>query len=156
MAEIGPLDHRDPATARALLELQRAAYRLEAELIGSGAIPPLHETLAELVAVDEIFLGARIDRALAGAISWKVVDATLDVHRLIVSPASQRNGLGRRLLRSVLDAHAELPAIVQTGADNHPARALYASEGFAVVDEIEPAPGLRVVRLRRPPVTPSA
>jgi ribosomal protein S18 acetylase RimI-like enzyme len=40
-------------------------------------------------------------------------------------------------------------AVVQTGAANAPALALYRREGFAVVGEAEPAPGLRVVLLAK-------
>jgi hypothetical protein len=34
--------------------------------------------------------------------------------------------------------------VVQTGADNEPAKALYRSEGFVEVGGQEPAPGIRV------------
>jgi hypothetical protein len=36
------LDHRDRRVAEALVGLQRASYRVEAEMIGDDAIPPLH------------------------------------------------------------------------------------------------------------------
>ena len=42
---IEPLDLADPATAADVLRVQRAAYRVEAELIGFDGIPPLHEPL---------------------------------------------------------------------------------------------------------------
>jgi hypothetical protein len=55
--EFALLDLCDQPTASELLELQRRAYRVEAELIGSFAIPALHETLAELQRCGETFLG---------------------------------------------------------------------------------------------------
>jgi hypothetical protein len=40
-------------------------------------------------------------------------------------------------------------AIVQTGAANTPARALYAGEGYAERGEVEVLPGLRVARFEK-------
>jgi ribosomal protein S18 acetylase RimI-like enzyme len=143
--ELGRLDLSDAATASELLELQRRAYRVEAELIGSAEIPPLRETLAELQSCGETFLGARVDGELAGAISWRVDGETLDLHRLVVDPASFRKGIGSALVRAALGAEpGTTHAIVQTGAANEPALALYQGEGFVLTDEIEPVPGLRV------------
>ena len=39
--------------------------------------------------------------------------------------------------------------IVQTGAANHPARALYLDEGFRLVAERDAVPGLRVALFER-------
>lgn len=144
------LDLSEQATAEALLSLQRRAYAVEAELIGSDAIPPLRETLAELQTCGETFLGALVDGELAGAISWRFEDGTLDIHRLVVDPRRSRQGLGRALVRAALAAESEaVRAIVQTGADNAPARALYLREGFEHVDDVEVAGGLRVSRFGR-------
>jgi ribosomal protein S18 acetylase RimI-like enzyme len=150
------LDVSDPAIASAVLAVQRLAYRVEADLIGSDAIPPLHETLEELRASGETFLGAEIDRRLAAFVSWKVDDGTLDLHRLAVHPDFFRRGLGRALVRAA-QAHAPAPrVIVQTGSANEPAKALYISEGFVELDEFEPAPGIRVTRFRKYPAAPDA
>jgi ribosomal protein S18 acetylase RimI-like enzyme len=155
-AEYGPavelalLDLCDQSTASELLELQRRAYRVEAELIGSFAIPALDETLAELQRCGETFLGAIVEGAIAGAISWRVVGDTIDLHRLIVDPAHFRRGIGSLLVRRALAVEPSVrDAVVQTGAANAPALALYRREGFSVVDEAEPAPGLRVVLLAK-------
>jgi ribosomal protein S18 acetylase RimI-like enzyme len=144
------LDLADPATASELLELQRAAYAVEARLIRSEEIPPLRETLAELQGCGETVLGASVDGTLAGFISWKVAGDTLDIHRLVVDPARFRAGIGSALVRKALAANEDARrAIVQTGATNEPAKALYLREGFTLVDEIEPVPGLRVARFAR-------
>ena len=142
------MDVSDPDVAAELLELQRRAYRIEAELIGSHEIPPLRETVAELQGCGETFLVARDgDGALAGAISWRVDGGVIDLHRLVVDPALFRRGVGSALVRAAL---ASVPgaarAVVQTGAANAPAIALYRREGFEPAGELEPLPGLRVAR----------
>ena len=137
------------------MALQRRAYRIEAELIGSDGIPPLHETLEELLACGETFLGARLEGALAGFVSWKVDGGTLDLHRLAVDPRFFRRGVGRALVRAAEAAEAASRVVVQTGTANEPAKTLYRSEGFAELGEREPAPGIRVTLFekRRGPAT---
>jgi ribosomal protein S18 acetylase RimI-like enzyme len=148
--ELVRLDLSDASLASELLTLQRRAYRVEADLIGAEEIPPLRETLAELQACGETFLGARVEGALAGAISWRVDGETIDLHRLVVDPAHFRKGVGLALVRAALAAEPRARcAIVQTGASNEPARALYQREGFMPVDEVEPTPGLRVARFTK-------
>jgi ribosomal protein S18 acetylase RimI-like enzyme len=140
----------DDGVAAAVLDIQRRAYRIEADLIGSDAIPPLQETLSELQASGESFLGAFVDGELAGAISWKVADATLDLHRLVVDPGRFRGGIGTALVRAALGAEPHATrAIVQTGADNEPAKRLYRRESFEEVGDAEVLPGLVVTRFAR-------
>jgi ribosomal protein S18 acetylase RimI-like enzyme len=144
------LDLSDQATAEAVLVLQRRAYAVEAELVGSDEIPPLHETLGGLQASGETFLGAVGGDELVGAISWRFEDGTLDIHRLVVDPRRARRGIGRALVQAALAAEPEaVRALVQTGAANEPARALYLREGFEHVDDIDVADGLRVSRFRK-------
>ena len=144
------LDLSDLKTATALLELQRRAYRVEAGLIGSDGIPPLHETLEELQSCGETFLGAFDGDRLTGAVSWRFSDRTIDIHRLVVDPDGFRRGTGSALVRAALAAEPEAErAIVQTGAANAPASALYLREGFERVDEIDVGSGLRVARFAR-------
>jgi ribosomal protein S18 acetylase RimI-like enzyme len=144
------LDLSDLETATALLELQRRAYRVEANLIGFDSIPPLHETIEEVQNCGETFLGAFEGEGLTGAVSWRFSDQTIDIHRLVVDPDGFRRGTGSALVRAALAAEPEAArAIVQTGAANAPASALYLREGFERVDEIDVGGGLRVARFVR-------
>jgi GNAT superfamily N-acetyltransferase len=144
------LDLTDPATASELLDLQRRAYRVEAGLIGSTEIPSLHESLEELQDCGETFLGAFVVDRLAGCVSWKFDGETIDLHRLVVDPPHFRSGVGTALVRTALAANpGAMRAIVQTGAGNEPARALYLREGFTLTDEFEPIPGLWVARFSK-------
>ena len=60
------LDLTQRGVAAAVLELQRRAYRIEAELIGSDEIPQLSETLEQLQASGETFLGAYLEGTSSG------------------------------------------------------------------------------------------
>lgn len=146
---IRPLDLADLATARALLELQRRAYRVEAELIGYDRIPPLVEELPELQACGEEFHGWVEGQALRAAISWRRSGAELDLHRLVVDPACFRRGLGRRLVRWAVSRPGIERLIVSTGEANGPARRLYESEGFELLERVQLEERLAIVRYAR-------
>jgi GNAT superfamily N-acetyltransferase len=146
---VDAIDIIDPAIAAELLELQRAAYRIEAGLIGSSEIPPLRESLDELLGCGETFLGAYLGGNLVGGVSWKLDGDTLDIHRL-VDPEHFRRGIGTTLIRAALAANPNAArAVVQTGAANKPAAALYLREGFALVGTEEPIAGLRVTQFAK-------
>jgi ribosomal protein S18 acetylase RimI-like enzyme len=146
MSELVPLDITNRATARAVLQLQQLAYRVEAELIGSDGIPPLWEKLEELRTCGEEFLGAHVKGHLVGAISWRFSADTVDIHRLVVHPAHFRHGIATSLVRGALESEPTAKrAIAQTGAQNAPAAALYLREGFEQIEELELG-GLRVSR----------
>lgn len=149
--ELRPLDPRAEATGPALLALQRESYAVEAQLIGNDGIPALRETLEELRAADEQWLGAQDADGLVGAVAWQVqADGTVDVCRLIVAPRAFRTGVASALLDALDEAHPDAPFSVSTGSLNEPALALYGRRGFGLVARREAAPGLWVTRLARP------
>lgn len=144
------LDLADPATLRRLWELQRAAYAVEAGLIGFDGIPALRETLAGLRGCGETFLGVSGVSGLAGAVSWtRRHDGTLDICRLVVHPRAHRRGIATTLLDR-LDAvePAEL-TVVSTGTANRPALALYQRRGFVPAGQRQIAPGVTITLLER-------
>lgn len=140
----------DRAVADRVLAIQRAAYRVEADLVGYDTIPPLTESLAELRARPLIFLGARCDEVLAGVLGYARGGDTVDIDRLAVDPAFFRRGLAGRLLRELFVRERDAGRfLVSTGLGNDPAVRLYERFGFEVVGADEPVPGARVVRLER-------
>ena len=148
--ELVRLDLSDTGIATQLLTLQRRAYEVEAGLVGSNDIPPLRETLKELQSCGETFLGALVEGRVVGAISWRLLGETLDLHRLVVDPPHFRRRIGVTLVRAALAAEPSASrAIVQTGADNEPSKTLYLREGFEQTDEVEIVPGLRVARFSK-------
>jgi ribosomal protein S18 acetylase RimI-like enzyme len=126
--------------------LQRAAYRGEAALLGTDALPPLTETAAQLRACgEELWVtGAAPD----AAVGLEREGAALRIARLMVAPAAQRRGLGRAAVALAIARAEGRDVVVSTGALNAPALALYESAGF-VRTGARTVPGIRIIDLRR-------
>lgn len=142
---IEPLDLSDDEVAARVIEIQRAAYATEAELIGFDGIPPLHESVDDIRRADLKWLGCWEDGRLVGIMAWSVMDGTTDIDRLAVHPDHFRRGHGRALVSSVVDG----TVTVSTGTANHPALRLYESLGFNRIAEGQVAPGVTVTELMR-------
>lgn len=86
----------DRELAGALLEVQHAAYAVEAGLIGDERIPPLHENLEDLQNAPLQWLAAFADGGLVGAVAWSEDSSEVDIDRLLVAPSAHRRGGGIR------------------------------------------------------------
>lgn len=142
------LDITDRPTAARVLEVQRAAYAIEAALIGYELIPGRYETSQDLVATSSRleWSGIRSGGTIVAAMSMSTDAGTVDIDRLVVDPAWFRLGLARALIASL-----PLSAVVtvSTGSDNRPGTALYESAGFTAVSEQPIAPDVMITHLRR-------
>ena len=148
--DVRRLDLSDDETAPAVLALQRAAYAVEAALIGSDGIPALAETLDQLRIAGESWLGSFDAAGLNGAVAWRVLaDGTVDICRLVVAPRAFRRGVASSLLDALDEVLPARSMIVSTGSRNQPALALYRRRGFSPIGEREAAPGLLVTELER-------
>lgn len=144
------LDLSHEETVRQIWELQRVAYAVEAELIGYNGIPPLHESLSELRACGESFLGMDGEADLVGAVSWIRPDnGTLEICRLVVHPRAHRTGIASSLLNALDALEPAERTVVSTGTTNIPALALYRNRGFVATGKQQIAPGTTVTRLAR-------
>lgn len=66
----------------ALLNVQRLAYKVEADLIGFYDIPPLKDTIQSLQSCTEAFYGYFQEAGLFGAISYTKQADEIDICRL--------------------------------------------------------------------------
>ncbi|KAF2776899.1 GNAT family N-acetyltransferase [Streptomyces sp. OM5714] len=149
-AEPVRLDLSDPDTLRHLWDLQRASYAVEARLIGFDGIPPLHESLEQLRACEESFIGVRDELRLVGAVAWTRSDnGVLDICRLVVHPVAHRRGVATALLDALDSIEPAELTVVSTGTANLPAVELYRRRGFIPVGERRIAPGVAVTLLER-------
>ncbi|MFF3674071.1 GNAT family N-acetyltransferase [Streptomyces sp. NPDC002120] len=149
------LDLTDDATATAVHRIGRAAYAVEAELIGFDGIPALGESLAQMRAQELDWIGAVCDGGgeLAGFLAWEEEPGgDVSIDRVCVSPARFRRGIASLLLRHALtDLFPGRPVKVTTGAANTPAVSLYEHLGFTRGPDFSPAPGLVMASFRLTP-----
>ncbi|AIY06511.1 alanine acetyltransferase [Planococcus sp. PAMC 21323] len=138
---ISKLNHQDEQIAKKIYQIQQAAYRIEAELMGFNDIPQLHETVQELQKSKELFIGYSQEQ-LQGVISYQVEEETVDIHRLVVDPIYFRQGIGKKLVSYLLKKYRGYKFTVSTGTANKPAIGLYKMFGFQESNLIQVAPNI--------------
>lgn len=113
---------------------ERYVVQAASELV-SGFSPPR----------DRIFVAERGGRFAGSVASKGLPDATAQLRFLLVEPDARGRGLGRRLVRCVID-HArrsgERRIVLDTANDLAAARALYAAHGFRKIASGSSAPWL--------------
>ncbi|MFC4403898.1 GNAT family N-acetyltransferase [Gracilibacillus xinjiangensis] len=132
---IKKLDITAYQTATEVLSVQIASYMVEAEIISYNKLPPLQDTVESLQQCKEIFYGCFINGNLCGAISFKIEDQVLDIHRLMVHPSSFNKGIAQQLLDSVTENNQIHKYTVSTGKGNLPATRFYEKNGFSITHE---------------------
>ncbi len=93
--------------ASEILALQKLAYRSEAEIYNDFSIPPLTQTLEELLGEFETHtvFRALLDTDLVGSVRTRVEGNTCYVGRLIVHPRVQNQGVGSLLMAYIEKYH---------------------------------------------------
>ena len=86
-----------------ILELQYLAYQSEADLFGSRDIPPLKQTLDEVISEynEGIILKIQYNGAIIGSVRAKLKNETVFIGKLMVHPDFRRRGLGKKLLLEI-------------------------------------------------------
>lgn len=132
------LNLKDRETAKSVLELQLASYKIEAEIIGFYDIPPLKDTIDSLNSCDEIFYGYFVNDVLAGIISYKIIESILDIHRVAVQPYFFKQGIAEKLIEFLEGLESNINRlVVSTGKNNIPAVSLYLKNGYKKIRDTE-------------------
>lgn len=97
-----------PADAAQILDLQRSAYQIVAAQYDASDLPPLTETVDDLLGVfpsHTVLVACRADTiggdAIVGTVRARVVEGTAHIGRLSVRPSLQGRGIGRQLLDAI-------------------------------------------------------
>jgi len=114
-----------PADALRCAELER--------LLFAGDDPWSPEAFVDALAAGHHYLSARDGASLIGYAGLARVGAEAEIHTIAVDPAHHHRGIGRALLRAVLDRAAGATVFLEVRTDNESAINLYRSEGFEVV-----------------------
>lgn len=150
-SEVFVLDQTDLSVAAEVLSLQRAAYRVEADLIESDEIPPLHDTLDDVSSLDLVILGAREQSDLVAIVGYRRIADLVDIDRLAVHPSRFRHGIAARLLREVHQREKDARRFeVSTGARNWPAVEFYTRLGYRRLPDDTVSSDLLIAHFVRP------
>jgi ribosomal-protein-alanine N-acetyltransferase len=102
-------------------------------LLFAGDDPWSAQTFLDALAAGHYYLSARNGDSLIGYAGLARVGVDAEIHTLAVDPLYHRRGVGRALLRAVLDRARGATVFLEVRTDNESAINLYRSEGFKVI-----------------------
>ena len=102
--EIAVITKAEKEDLEEILKLQYLTYQSEAALFGNKDIPPLKQTLEEVI--EEYNAGIVLKMTgeggrIIGSVRAREKDGTIYIGKLMVDPDHQRKGYGKRLLLEV-------------------------------------------------------
>ncbi len=116
-----------------ILELQRAAFKKEAEHVKDPSIKPMTQTLEELreELATSVFLKYVQDGVIIGSVRARAIDGTCHIGRLVVHPDHWRSGIGRSLMREIESRFLHVQRYeLFTREDHEGTRPFYRSLGY--------------------------
>lgn len=140
------LDQTIRDVAKQILHIQLAAYQQEAEQIGYADLPPLKETIQDIMKAKEQFIGFEQKGILLGVASYEEQKDYLIISRLAVHPKALKQGIGTRLMSTIMEKN--VPIELTTGQKNTPAKRLYEKLGFLETDVIHVAKELSLSKMK--------
>jgi ribosomal protein S18 acetylase RimI-like enzyme len=116
-----------------ILALQKLAYQIEAQIYNDWNIPPLLQTIEEIL--DDfnthIYLKAISRHSIVGSVRASVIGTTCYIGRLNVNPEWQNRGIGTRLLKEVEVIHRNIDRFeLFTGSNSIKNLHLYHKSGY--------------------------
>ena len=135
-----------------ILRLQYAAYQSEAEIYDDYSIQPLTQTLEELEreAEDWIVLKAELAGKIVGSVRILLGERQCTIGKLIVHPAYQNRGIGKRLMKAVEDSFPDVKTIeLFTGHKSDRNIEFYGKLGYEIFKEEEVNDRLILVYFRK-------
>ena len=135
----------------AVLEVQRAAFTIEALLYDDPSLPPLRESYEQLVAdLDRSHGLVALDGGrVVGSVRVRVDGASLHIARLSVVPDQQGRGLGALLLARAEAVADASEALLFTGHLSASNLRLYASAGYLEQRRVRVDERVTLVYLRK-------
>ncbi|TYQ17958.1 UNVERIFIED_CONTAM: putative acetyltransferase [Acetivibrio alkalicellulosi] len=117
-----------------ILSLQKLAYKSEAEIYGDFSIPPLKQTLDELLkeGEDSIILKYVEDGKIVGSVRAIEKNGTCYIGRLIVHPDYQNKGIGKKLMSEIEKQYSGLRYELFTGHLSNKNLAIYKKLGYHI------------------------
>ncbi|OGO80856.1 MAG: GNAT family N-acetyltransferase [Clostridiales bacterium GWC2_40_7] len=134
-----------------ILELQKLAYKSEAEIYNDFTIPPLTQTLEDLEqeAKESIILKVVENGRIVGSVRAFEKDGTCYIGKLIVHPEYQNKGIGKKLMAAVEKCFKVVRYELFTGHLSEKNLALYEKLSYKRFREEKINDGLRFVYLEK-------
>ena len=114
-----------------ILEIQKVAYKAEAEIYNDFSIPPLHENekaIQEDLQVSRILVAEKGE--VVGSVRGKDTGETIVISRLSVHPDWQGKGIGKALMSGIMEAFPCKSFELFTGHKSERNIRLYEALGF--------------------------
>ncbi len=118
-----------------ILQLQKIAYKSEAEIYNDFTIQPLHQTLEESMVdfENQIILKHEDNGKITGSVRGYLKEETCYIGKLIVHPEYQNRGIGTRLIKGIEELfNSALRFELFTGFRSEKNLYLYNKMGYAV------------------------
>jgi ribosomal protein S18 acetylase RimI-like enzyme len=148
------IQHANQDDLAEILALQKLAYQENAVRYNDINIPPLTETLDEMIeeSKSHIFLKAVVDDVIIGSVRGCKKDdcAYAYIERLIVHPNYQNQGIGRKLMTAIeQELNASVYRLVAGHLDDKNI-SLYSKLGYVIYGEqIQISPNLSYVHMEK-------
>jgi ribosomal protein S18 acetylase RimI-like enzyme len=145
---IQKLDHTNLAIATKMRVVFQESYAVEAKLLNAVNFPPLQRPLENYIKSKTTFFGYHIKEIIVGIIEVSTIEKATHINSLVVSPHYFRQGIGRQLMKYVLQDFSSKVFTVETGLKNIPASKLYTSFHFKEVKQWDTDHGVRKIRFK--------
>ena len=145
---IKKLDHTNLAIATKMRVVFQESYAVEAKLLNAVNFPPLQRPLEGYTKSKTTFFGYHIKEIIVGIIEVSTIEKATHINSLVVSPHYFRQGIGRQLMKYVLQDFSSKVFTVETGLKNNPASKLYTSFHFKEVKQWDTDHGVRKIRFK--------
>ena len=145
---IQKLDHTNLAIATKMRVVFQESYAVEAKLLIAVNFPPLQRPLEGYTKSKTTFFGYHIKEIIVGIIEVSTIEKATHINSLVVSPHYFRQGIGRQLMKYVLQDFSSKVFTVETGLKNIPASKLYTSFHFKEVKQWDTDHGVRKIRFK--------
>ena len=131
------IQHANQDDLDEILTLQKLAYQENAVRYNDTHIPPLTETLDEMIeeSKSRLFLKAVVDDVIIGSVRGCKKDDCAYIERLIVHPNYQNQGIGRKLMTAIeQELNASVFRLVAGHLDDKNI-SLYSKLGYVIYGE---------------------
>lgn len=137
--------------ASQILEIQKAAFRYEAEIYGRDDLPPMRQTLESMI--EDFgkydFFKASHNKEIIGSVRAQVKGNTCYIGRLVVLPKYHKHGIGSKLMDSLEQKYAGYRFELFTGKKSIDNIRFYSKRGYTIYDEFSEADNIELVKMEK-------